>query len=70
MESFKLHFGGWPLLVLLQDQRNAGIISTLPSLSKVIFWQNWLLKVLLDYSANLDDFRDLTFYLKTLKQLL
>jgi|LakMenEpi03Aug12_release.lakeMendotaPanAssembly.Ray.scaffolds.fasta_scaffold238553_1 hypothetical protein len=70
MESFKLHFGGWPLLVLLQDQRNAGIISTLPSLSKVIFCQNWLLKVLLDYSANLDDFRDLTFYLKTLKQLL
>lgn len=70
MESFKLHFGGWPLLVLLQDQRNAGIISTLPSLSKVIFCQNWLLKVLLDYSANLDDFRDLTFYKKTLKQLL
>jgi hypothetical protein len=70
MESFKLHFGGWPLLVLLQDQRNAGIISTLPSLSKVIFCQNRLLKVLLDYSANLDDFRDLTFYLKTLKQLL
>jgi hypothetical protein len=70
MENFKLHFGGWPSPVLLRDQRNASIKSILRSLTKAMFWRDWVVKVLVDYFLNLDVCRDLPFYLKTLKLLL